>query len=190
MDPREQLEDGTQNLSSAEQEEAESDQFEYLGVTFYSLVLLSTLFYYFYEWPEQGLDHSWENFVFCLHFIMVTLTTVGYGDISPVTDGGRAYGMFFILIGVTMLAKLVSVLIEREKRMAKLAQQALHLEVSLSSPYELEDYENFLADAMNARKKIDEGFEGPLYPDSPRGGAGDREVKIPKLDFLAKQLID
>merc|ERR1719464_1305841 len=130
MDPRER--DG--NMTAKEQEDAEADQFVYLGVTFYSLVLLSTLFYYFYEWPEQEMYHSWDSFVTCLHFIMVSLTTVGYGDVSPTTTGGRAYGIFFILIGVTMLAKLVTVLVEREKRLAKLAQQERCLEVSLSSP--------------------------------------------------------
>lgn len=183
---------GKHGRTDAEEEEAEADQFVYLGVTFYALVLVSTLFYYFYEWPEQGLYHSWDSFVICLHFIMVTLTTVGYGDISPTTDGGRAYGIFFILIGVTMLAKLVTVLVEREKRIARLAQQAAHLEVSLSSPYELEDYENFIHDGIEARKRAAQGTREQLYPVSPRPGGSvvDREVKVPKLDFLAKQLID
>merc|ERR1719436_1742017 len=172
MDPREHRGSRTDE----EEEEVEADQFVYLGVTFYALVLVSTLFYYFYEWPEQGLYHSWENFVICLHFIMVTLTTVGYGDVSPQTDGGRAYGIFFILIGVTMLAKLVSVLMEREQRLAMLRKQAAQLQVSLSSPFELEDYENFLGEALDARKKKEKGLDYRA-PDSPRG-VEDRKVKV------------
>ena len=35
-----------------------------------------------------------------IYFTTVTITTVGYGDFSPVTTGGRVFGVFFILIGI------------------------------------------------------------------------------------------
>merc|ERR1719436_1060446 len=104
------------------------------------------------------------------------MTTVGYGEITPVSKGGRGYGMFFILVGVTLLAKLVSLLVEREKRLAKLLQQEASLEVSLSSPYELEDYENFLEVQGDGGGDDDEVKEG--------------DCKVERIDFLAKQLID
>lgn len=35
-----------------------------------------------------------------LYFSTVTLTTIGYGDISPKTDGGKLFTVAFVLVGV------------------------------------------------------------------------------------------
>jgi hypothetical protein len=47
-----------------------------------------------------------------LYFSFITQTTVGYGDLSPGTDGGRVSGTFEAVIGqvflVTLVARLVS----------------------------------------------------------------------------------
>jgi voltage-gated potassium channel Kch len=46
-----------------------------------------------------------------LYFAVVTLTTVGYGDISPTTDLARAFTIVYILVGVgTLLALITSVI--------------------------------------------------------------------------------
>ena len=37
-------------------------------------------------------------------FIFVTVSTVGYGDVSPITAQGKYFGAFFILCGVIFLA--------------------------------------------------------------------------------------
>jgi len=49
-------------------------------------------------WAFRGLeDWTWaESF----YFSVTTLTTVGYGDIHPTSDGSRIFTGFFILIGV------------------------------------------------------------------------------------------
>ena len=48
--------------------------------------------------------HSYENaraagemtFLDCVWFLMITASTVGYGDFFPVTDLGKCFGILFI----------------------------------------------------------------------------------------------
>lgn len=83
-----------------------------------NLVLIGTVFYRFVE----GLD--WVDAVY---FSIVTLTTVGYGDFVPQTMIGKIFTIAYILIGVGVLASLLSTItsqiveqkLEKEKRMKK-----------------------------------------------------------------------
>jgi len=43
-----------------------------------------------------------------LYFSVVTLTTVGYGDLSPQTGAGRAFTIFYVLIGLGIIIGLVT----------------------------------------------------------------------------------
>ena len=49
---------------------------------------------------------SWVD---SFYFTVVTLTTVGYGDIHPATTSGRVFTMFYLLIGVGVLVSFVTV---------------------------------------------------------------------------------
>jgi len=55
---------------------------------------LGTVFYVFME------KWSWID---SLYFCVITLTTVGYGDIVPVTDEGKLFTIFFSLFGIGVL---------------------------------------------------------------------------------------
>merc|ERR1719424_1786120 len=37
-----------------------------------------------------------------LYFTVITLTTVGFGDISPNTDGGKAFACLLMLVGIPL----------------------------------------------------------------------------------------
>jgi hypothetical protein len=38
----------------------------------------------------------------CFYFSVSTLTTVGFGDLHPTSDGSRLFTAFYILVGVTI----------------------------------------------------------------------------------------
>lgn len=50
-----------------------------------------------------------------LYFCVISLTTVGYGDFSPETDAGKLFAIFYVLIGLGMLASFLHML-ARERR--------------------------------------------------------------------------
>lgn len=53
--------------------------------------------------PETGAE-TFSNFFDALYWATVTLTTVGYGDLCPVTDIGRFVSMLSSLFGVAIIA--------------------------------------------------------------------------------------
>ena len=53
--------------------------------------------------PETG-KATFDNFFDALYWATVTLTTVGYGDVTPVTDIGRFISMVSSLFGVAIIA--------------------------------------------------------------------------------------
>ena len=68
------------------------------------LVLTGTLFYWRFE--EWTLIES-------LYFCIVTLTTVGYGDLSPTTDVTRIFTIVYILTGFGVLVALLTSVAEQ-----------------------------------------------------------------------------
>lgn len=42
------------------------------------------------------------------YFTVVTLTTVGYGDISPTTTAGKVFTMAYLLIGIGLLVSFAT----------------------------------------------------------------------------------
>lgn len=54
--------------------------------------------------PGSGIRSFWD----ALWYSVVTITTVGYGDLYPVSPAGKAIGAFFLLLSVGALAFAVS----------------------------------------------------------------------------------
>jgi len=42
------------------------------------------------------------------YFSVITLTTVGYGDLAPVTFAGRLFTIFYVILGVGIIVALVT----------------------------------------------------------------------------------
>jgi len=85
----------------------DEDHTEYHKKLFYViLVLLLTLFLgaSFYHYAE-----NWR-YLDALYFTTATMTTIGYGDITPRTDGGKIFTIFFAFVGVGLALYCLSVL--------------------------------------------------------------------------------
>lgn len=67
-------------------------------------IAVGTVFYHFVE-HLKWLDS--------LYFTVVTLATVGYGDITPKTDAGKLFTIFYIIIGITIFVALARVIVGR-----------------------------------------------------------------------------
>lgn len=52
---------------------------------------------------EHGANENVNTFFDSVWWAMVTITTVGYGDISPVTAGGRIVSMFLMMMGIGLV---------------------------------------------------------------------------------------
>ena len=65
-----------------------------------SIVLaMGTVMYHYLE------GWSWLD---SAYFSVITLTTVGYGDFSPQTDGGKAFTILYIVIGVGIILSFIN----------------------------------------------------------------------------------
>lgn len=64
------------------------------------------------RWEEFG---DW-NFLNSAYFIIVTLSTVGYGDFSPTTVQGRLYALFIIIMGIIVFSSVITELVEQANR--------------------------------------------------------------------------
>lgn len=86
-----------------------------------------------------------------IYWTITTLTTIGYGDITPQSNWGRVYTMLVMLMGVAVygavIAKVSSFLIQKDKR-SEVAKEKLeslksfmkHYEIPLSVQSEIKDY--------------------------------------------------
>lgn len=52
------------------------------------------------------------GYVDSLYFSVITLTTVGYGDFSPQTTGGKIFTIFYIFIGLGMILSFLQTLFD------------------------------------------------------------------------------
>ncbi|MGF1488104.1 MAG: ion transporter [Prochloraceae cyanobacterium] len=66
-----------------------------------------------YQVEHQINPGALRNFFDSLYFCIVTMTTVGFGDIAPLSDQGRALTLLMIMTGVTFIPWQIKDLIEQ-----------------------------------------------------------------------------
>ncbi len=74
-------------------------QYRDLLITSFIILGFGTVVYHFLE------GWSWLD---SIYFSIITLTTIGYGDFSPQTNGGKLFTIFYILIGIGIILSFVN----------------------------------------------------------------------------------
>lgn len=77
---------------------------ELILFTFMALILLylSAVGIYYFEHKAQ--PELFQSIFHCLWWSVTTLTTVGYGDMSPITVGGKIFTFIILTIGLGIIA--------------------------------------------------------------------------------------
>lgn len=97
----------------------------YLFIASGLIILLGTFVMYSVE--SQVPNSKIKTLLDALWWCVATVTTVGYGDIVPISNIGRIVALFYMFFGISMIAILLSVITsnfykrrfekeEREKR--------------------------------------------------------------------------
>mgnify|MGYP001032049438 CR=1 FL=1 len=67
-----------------------------------TMIYLSAVGIYYFE--NEAQPESFASVFHSLWWSVITLTTVGYGDVYPITLGGRVFTFFILLIGVGIIS--------------------------------------------------------------------------------------
>ncbi len=92
-------------------------KFQALLFLVFVMLTTGTLFY----WNVEG----W-SLLDSLYFSVITLTTVGYGDLSPSTSASKVFTIFYIFVGVGIILGFVNVVAERSLKQPGVFSRLLH----------------------------------------------------------------
>ena len=104
----------------------------------FELVTLLTLTAFFvfiagimlYVFEGDGDNPNITNLFDAFYWALVTISTVGYGDISPVTPEGRVVSMLIIMTGVGLIAFMTSIIVSSfSERLIELREDRVMQEV-------------------------------------------------------------
>ena len=73
-------------------------------VSVLAILVVGTTFY--------AIVEDW-SVIEALYFTVITLTTIGYGDLHPTTEFSRLFTIFFVLAGVSTLLGFLNFILGR-----------------------------------------------------------------------------
>jgi voltage-gated potassium channel Kch len=91
-------------------------EFRTLAISVLFVLLCGTFFYHGVE------GWSWLD---SFYFSVITLTTIGYGDLSPSTPGSKIFTIFFIFIGLGVFSAFIILVADRYMKIAEAKKKLL-----------------------------------------------------------------
>ena len=83
-------------------------EFIFLGYMLFGVTFTFGSIFYLLEF---GINEELSSYLDAIYWALVTISTVGYGDISPVTELGKVVSMFGIVFGIAMISFVTSVMV-------------------------------------------------------------------------------
>ena len=80
----------------------------YLLITAAVIIIIGSLVIFYVESPNP--DSQINTMLDAVWCTVATVTTVGYGDVVPVTETGKIVAIFYMFFGIGVLALFISVL--------------------------------------------------------------------------------
>jgi len=96
-------------------------EFIFLGYMLFGVTFTFGSMFYLLEF---GVNENLDSYLDAIYWALVTISTVGYGDISPVTPMGQVISMFGIILGIALISFVTSVMVSAfSERFDKLRNQ-------------------------------------------------------------------
>ncbi len=76
----------------------------YIAMIAVAVLAVGVVFYH-------AVEHL--NWVDSVYFCVITLTTIGYGDIVPTTNAGKVFTSVYVIVGIGIFAAAANYLIKR-----------------------------------------------------------------------------
>jgi len=80
---------------------------------FFVMVMIVVICFACLIYVIEGPEHGFTSIPYSIYWAIVTITTVGYGDITPQTDLGRAIAAFGMLVGYSIIAVPTAIITTR-----------------------------------------------------------------------------
>lgn len=118
-------------------------------------VIISGIGVYHLEKDIEGANIT--NLHDALWWAVVSISTVGYGDFTPVSDGGRVIGVLVMLIGVllfgTFTALIATSIVRRQEWSEKLRDEEILQEIKLLK-LQIKETDKLVSEIIKEEDKI------------------------------------
>jgi len=110
-------------------------RFELLTLLFLLLFIVMTAGIALYV-LEERINPNVQSLFDGIYWSLITISTVGYGDISPVTDAGRTISMLVIISGIAMISFATSVIVSAfSERLSELKENRIIEQINKSRSF-------------------------------------------------------
>jgi len=110
-------------------------KFELFTLLFLLIFIMVTSGIAIYVFEEKG-NSNINSLLDALYWAMITISTVGYGDISPVTPEGRVLSMVIIIAGIAMISFVTSVIVSSfSEKLSELKENRLIEEMNKTNEF-------------------------------------------------------
>ena len=116
------------------------------------VVILGTLMYII-----EGQQNGFENIPKSIYWAVVTLTTVGYGDVVPLTTLGKTVSVFIMMLGYAIIAVPTGIVSSEFSKNRKDEEQLKNQDAILEKEQEIISKETEILEKLNSiEKKIED----------------------------------